>query len=68
MIPKKDNGKTPKGIYRTILIIAEVILFLLAWALLFLGIFSGYFAIFLIIFMGVIVVITLRDKTDSDEE
>ena len=49
-----------------ILVIVEITLFLAAWILLFLGIFRGYFAIILILALGVMIFLSFHDKSEGD--
>jgi hypothetical protein len=59
-------GKPQKKWLQLILIIIEITLFLLAWLLLILGIFRGYFAIIVIAILGIVLFLSFRDRSDED--
>lgn len=67
MVADRDKFPRPKRkMGQVILLIIEIVLFLVAWMLLFFGIFSGYFAFILIIGTGVMIFISFRDKSEED--
>jgi Flp pilus assembly protein TadB len=63
-----DPGKSKKPQKKwqqLILVIVEIAIFLLVWILLILGILSGYFAIFLLLALIVVIYFSLRDKSED---
>ncbi len=66
MSDKGESPKPQKKWLQLIIIIVEVAVFLSAWALLILGIFNGYFAIFLIIISGLVIFFSIRDRSEED--
>jgi len=59
--PKNSRNWKQLGI-----ILIELLFFLAAWALLLLGVFSGYFAVILIITLGVIIFYSIFKKSEDD--
>jgi hypothetical protein len=60
------SPKPPQGWKQLIFVIVEITLFLIFWFLLNLGIFSGYFAILLILVLGVVIYFSFHDRHEDE--
>ena len=59
--PKNSKNWKQLGI-----ILIELLFFLAAWALILLGVFSGYFAVILVITLGIIIFYSIFKKSEDE--